>query len=175
VIPICSVETSIEGSVRIPGIENPWREADALIYGWFAQRTFDARRYIYLEWDCLATLALADHFGAFWDESAAGNVLIPENNPDWYWWCEVERLPSDLRHSAAGIAPLNCLLLSHEALSAVCNRAIPKEVYCELRAGTLLRACGVTIKPSYGADNSWHPSHISVDSFRPSIYHPVKS
>jgi hypothetical protein len=177
VIPISGTPTSIKESVYISESFQSWRDGDLIIYSWFPLRPFDAHRYIYIEWDCLATCPLIEYFGDLWNADAVGGLQTFGKDKDWYWWNEIGQLPESLRLYATGIAPLNCILLSHKALSAICARSIPKNVFSELRIATLLTACGITIKSmnERSADNSWHPSLISVDRTRASIYHPVKS
>lgn len=160
--------------------EDPWSGCDAFLYEWFRHaRTVEAERYMYVEWDALATMPLAEYCAAVWDcDAVAARVKTLQSHPYWDWFRrELGTLPEDLRPHAAGVVPLNGLLLSRRALEAVCRSRIPQGVFCELRMGTLLRACGFTLTampPDLGADNEWRDNLIALSS-RPGLYHPVKT
>jgi hypothetical protein len=168
-----------KGPIRPLHYENPWRGADSLIYTWFAQREFDAARYIFLEWDCLMTLPVREYYADVWEVDAAARIFAtPDTHRHWRWFEEIDRLPVDLRPSAAGLIPLNGILLSHDAMLALTTQPLPPEIFCELRLGTLLRAKGIDAVPlpsERGANNSFASELIHYDPAMPDLYHPIKS
>ena len=65
----------------------------------------------------------------------------------------------------------------HRALAAITASPIPPNIFCELRLGTVLRACGFTLtelpEPKRRM-NSYDSRLITFDANRPGIYHPIK-
>lgn len=174
----------VEGTLdvsRLPGEwadEDLWAGADTFLYRWYRHGGLRARRYIFLEWDTLATMPIRDFYAEVWDADAAGSeVKRIEADPGW-WFHQRDRLPEHLRRHAAGIVPLNGTLLSDRALAAVAAGPIPPGIFCELRLGTLLRAAGfepVALPEAKGRMNSWNPALVAFDPDRPGIYHPIKA
>lgn len=182
IIPVCSGGSSrVADAVDVSQLDNrwadedPWRAADTLIYRWFARRPFDARRYIFLEWDTLATLPVREYYREVWDaDAAASAVYTPRTYAGWPWFRE---LPAELRPYATGLSPLNGVMLSHRALSAVCAGPLPGNVFCECRLGTAVRRAGfepVALPPAKAATNGFRRSHIVLNPRVPGLYHPVK-
>ena len=182
VVALCNGSSSkVEGAIDVAKLssrwagEDPWRGADSMIYRWFAHQPLAARRYVVMEWDALATMPVSAYLEEVWDQdAAAANVHMPATRPDWPWFNE---LPAELRPFAAGVSPLNGVLISHRALAAVVGGEIPENLYSECRLGTLLRKAGFmpTSLPRAKAEtNSFHPGHVLVNPRAPGIYHPVK-
>lgn len=158
--------------------EHPWSGADTILYRWFFHGGLHAERYVFLEWDTLATTPVREFYDEVWDADAAGSVARRiENDPDWYWFHQVGQLPEPLRRHAGGLTPLNGTLLSHRALAAVAAGPVPLEIFCELRLGTLLRSTGFALtelpEPK-GRMNSYDRQLITFDAERPGLYHPIK-
>ena len=172
-------DEGVEGSIRPPYDEPPWHGTDGLIYSWFRERTVDAERYIFIEWDCLMTMPVREYYMEVWESHAAAcQIFTPLGNPHWIWFRELDALPSKLRASAVGIAPLNGVLLSREALTAVTSALIPPNVFSELRLGTLLKTMNIrvdTIPAAKASTNSFKPFLTHYDPTRPGLYHPIKS
>ncbi len=159
--------------------ENGRSSVDMSLYAWFRHRGLDAERYICLEWDTLATLPVREFYEEVWNEPvSAATVMLPENDPHWYWFRQMSRLPDELRQYAAGLVPFCGTLLSHSALcDAVFRKPIPADVFCELRLGTLLRYQGypLTSLPEIRRRTiSYTEKLINVSTSGPAIYHPVK-
>ena len=158
--------------------ESGWHGHDTMLYQWFLHGGVRAQRYIYFEWDTLATMPVREFYDEVWDQDAAASTVKHiENDPNWYWFWQRDRLPEDLRVKAGGIVPFNGIILSHRALAAITTRTIPADVFCELRIGTLLRNTG--FEPcSWPAEkqsmNSYDRNLIQFDPDRPGIYHPIK-
>jgi len=158
--------------------EDAWASADAALVVWFRNRGFNAHRYVFLEWDALATAPVSDYYHEVWDcDVAATNVLKPDTDASWHWFNQIDKLPPELRGDAAGLMPFNGLLLSHRALTALAEATLPLNVNCELRTGTILNAHGFLLSqmPDHRrATNSWHPDLRRCSFGEPGIYHPVK-
>jgi hypothetical protein len=171
-------DEGIVGAIRPPHGEDPWHGADAPIYSWFARRGFDAARYIVLEWDCLMTIPVREYYAEVWDKKAgACTIVTPATHPCWYWFREIGLFSEELRPYAAGLVPLNGVFLSHEAMIAITSKTIPKDVFSELRLGTLLRAHAIElieIPVTKGATNSWNPYLTHYEPGGLGLYHPVK-
>jgi len=187
VIPLCNAAAEhVEDAVDVSkfsnrfAAEDRWQSSDVMIYLWFRHhRTVEAERYAYVEWDALATQPLRDYYDELWDaDVAAPRIKTPQTSPQWEWFgWHGARLPERLRPFAAGIAPLNGVLLSRRALQAVADSPLPKNVFSELRLGSLLRSNGIALTPfsqQKARNNDWHPNLISVSN-EPGFYHPVKS
>lgn len=158
--------------------EHPWSGADAILYRWFLHGGLRAQRYVFLEWDTLATMPVREFYDEVWDVDAAGSVARRiEHDPDWYWFHQVGQMPEPLRGHAGGLIPLNGTLLSHRALAAVATGPVPQGIFCELRLGTLLRSSGFALtelpEPKRRM-NSYDRRLITFDAGRPGIYHPIK-
>ncbi len=157
-----------------------WFHVDTAIYRWFRHGGIKAKRYVFLEYDAHASMSVREAYASVWDADAAASRLERvEEGSDWCWFQAIPTIPPHLRTHAAGLAPMNGILLSHRALAMLA--AIPPnrlpDCHCELRIATLLRAGGfeLTALPSpFRATNEWHPSLIHFDPDRPGIYHPVK-
>lgn len=185
VVAVCDASAErVEGAIDVDVLtkewasEDKWGGIDTVLYRWFRHGGLRAERYVFFEWDTLATMPVKEYFGALWDEDAAGaSTMLIERDPDWWWFHQLDRLPPHVRDVAAGIVPLSGLLLSDRALAAVASSAIPADVYCELRLGTLLRAAGFTLSeypPETQRMNQWHRDLIVYDADKPGIYHPIK-
>jgi len=182
VIPVCSRRSSrFIDAVDVSKLdtrwsdEDPWRAADTLLYRWFPHRQFEAHRYVFLEWDTLATMPIREYYREVWDADAAATAVhTPQSYAGWPWFKE---LPAELRPFAMGLSPLNGVMLSHRALAAVCAGPLPPNVFCECRLGTALKVAGfqpVALPPAKAATNGFHRSHILLNQRVPGLYHPVK-
>lgn len=76
VIPICFDFTGLEGAVAVGRAANPWHDCDLLIYQWFKIRSVEAQRYIYFDWDCLATMPLREYYSTVWNADAAAKAFF---------------------------------------------------------------------------------------------------
>lgn len=187
IIPVChSPADPVEGAVDVSRFskrfagDHPWMRGDAMLYLWFRHsRTVEAKRYAYIEWDTLATMPLREYYREVWDADAAGSqIKTPQTTPGWEWFkLHRQRLPERLKRFAMGIAPLNAVLLSRQALKAVCNSQIPKNVFSELRLGSMLRFTGITaiqFVEAKASTNNWHRD-LSVLTEGIGVFHPIKA
>ena len=185
VIAVCNAATThVDGALDVDclskdgSLEPKWHSPDTILYRWFLRGGIRARRYVFLEWDTLATMPVREFYAEVWEEhAAASTVKTIENDPDWYWFWQMGRLPSALRPKAAGVVPFNGLFLSHQALSAITSRPIPADIFCEFRVATLLRYAGFEPRPFPSAKqrmNSYERTLIDFHQDRPGIYHPIK-
>lgn len=186
IIPVChSPCDPVEGAVDVSRFskrfagDHPWMRGDALLYLWFRHsRTVEAERYAYIEWDTLATMPLREYYQEVWDGDAAGSqIKTPQTTPEWEWFkLHGPRLPERLKPFAMGIAPLNAVLLSRRALKSVCDSQIPRNVFSELRLGSLLSFNGIeskTFDSTKAARNKW-TSITVIPHGQLGLYHPVK-
>ena len=155
-----------------------WRGIDATIYRWFANRDFNARRYLLAEYDCLCTVSLAEYYAEVWDADVAGvDFFTRQANPRWHWFLEdINNIPEYDRVYAAGIVPFTCTMFSHEALSEVVANVYRNDIFCELRLGTIVNKLGLTFQrlpPAKRSTLCWHEYPWRTD--RPGIFHAVKS
>lgn len=155
---------------------NPWRRCDTMLYRWFLNRTVSAKRYLYLEYDCLCTQDLAISYQDVWDcEVAARDIVLPED-VDWMWFQEIDRLAPEDQPFALGLVPLAGILFSHNALERIVQNLSTEDVFCELRMGTAARKAGLTLTPfppSLRASIQHNP-HAGVPT-GPGLFHAVKS
>ncbi|HEU5116039.1 MAG TPA: hypothetical protein VFT74_05115 [Isosphaeraceae bacterium] len=185
VVAVCNAAPEyVDGALDVARLtsewsgEHPWGGADTILYRWFLHGGLRAERYVFLEWDTLATMPVREFYDEVWDADAAGAVAKRiERDPDWFWFHQIGLLPEALRPHAGGLLPLNGTLLSHRALAAITASPIPPNIFCELRLGTVLRACGFTLtelpEPKRRM-NSYDSRLITFDANRPGIYHPIK-
>lgn len=186
IIPIChSPCDPVAGAVDVSrfskrfAADHPWMRGDAMLYLWFRHsRTVEAERYAYIEWDTLATMPLPEYYQEVWNADAAGShIKTPQTTPEWEWFrLHGPRLPDRLKPSAVGIAPLNAVLLSRRALKSVCDSQIPKNVFSELRLGSLLRFNGVTpiaFVEAKASTNDWQRGSAEITKSS-GVFHPVK-
>ena len=63
-----------------------WHNVDWLLRDWFrSKHRIDAKRYLWLEWDCHVNMPLKDWYGAHWLEDLVGTTAVyPESK--WYWF-----------------------------------------------------------------------------------------
>ena len=154
---------------------NPWRRCDAMLYRWFAHRQLTAKRYLYLEYDCLCTCNLQEAYAAVWNEDVAAAVLSDPTYSSWMWFDEIPRLSSEDKPFAYGAAPLAGMFFSHRALERIVEGVSRADVFCELRLATASRKAGfapVQLPPAL------RKTLRSAPYFRvpkePGLYHPVK-
>ena len=186
VVAVCNAAPMhVDGALDIARLstqwadEHPWGGADTILYRWFLHGGLHAKRYIFLEWDTLATMPVREFYDEVWDADAAGSVAKRiEDDPDWIWFHQVGLLPESLRSHAGGLLPLNGTLLSHRALAAVARSPVPPGIFCELRLGTLLRSLGFALtelpEPKRRM-NSYDRRLITFAIDQPGIYHPIKN
>ena len=187
IIPVCHGPADpVEGAVDVSrfskrfACDHPWMRGDAMLYLWFRHsRTVEAERYAYIEWDTLATMPLREYYQEVWDADAAGSqIKTPQTTPEWEWFkLHGPRLPERLKHFAMGIAPLNGVLLSRRSLKAVCNSQVPKNVFSELRLGSLLRFNRISVSPFEATKatlNCWQPVPMPLFA-KCGLFHPVKT
>jgi hypothetical protein len=179
VIPIhASQPQQLPGAVDVGPLQSPWHEADLAFMRWFLRRPFDAKRYVLMEYDTLATMPLRQFYGPLlWEkEAVVPHLRLRCREPSWEWFEQVPLLPRELQPFAAGASPMTALLLSHQAMLAVSRRPVPV-VFSELRIGTLLQAAGLEISSlsrEAAANIHWNPTLIQIDPSIPGVYHPVK-
>jgi hypothetical protein len=186
IVPLCmNIPLKLSGpqeSLDIGSLEScwdlstPWRSCDALLYTWFLNRRISAHRYIYMEYDCLCTTPLSVAYRAEWNaDVATRSYFTPATNPDWPWFCEIERQDADDRPFAAGVPPLAGFMLSHNALEAISHAATRRDIYCELRVGTTANRLGIKPRTFSGTLKdgiNWNPRPL--DCSLPGVFHPVK-
>ena len=160
--------------------EDGWRNADLSIYYWFRHARNEittARRYIFVEYDALYRVSMAEFYREVWDEDFAGAQLyFAGPHRDWSWFRSVYKLPEKLQSFAAGVSPLSGVLLSHRALQAIADGNIPLGIYAELRLATLANAHGfdmVELPYAKKRNITWRQDFVRFG--KPTqAYHPLK-
>lgn len=126
-----------------------WRSIDTTLYRWFINRTFDAEKYIVIEYDCFCNVDLREHYTEVWRSDVAGvDMFTREQNPRWKWFSEGElsTVPPEDREYAAGLVPFTCTMFSHAALQTIVANVYRNDVFCELRLGTLINKHSLNFK-----------------------------
>ncbi len=193
IIPLTdAADEQLPGTVDVRAFSGPWvsldgwRGCDTVLLRWFANRNVSAKRYVFVEWDCLCTVDLADAYAEIWNaEFAARDLFLPGEKRDtskgryveaeWPHFQEIERLPEADRKFAAGLVPFAGMFFSHAALQAFLDHAPVVDVISELRVGTALRKAGVPVTQfprSLKRAVRWdpHPYMPASDGF----FHPIK-
>jgi hypothetical protein len=178
VIPIHAAQLQhLPDAIDVGHLTSPWHEADLAFIRWFLHRPFDAKRYILMEYDTLATMPLWQFYGPLWDKDVVvPHLRIRSHEPLWEWFEHIPLLPPDLQPFAAGVSPMTAILLSHRAMLAISGMPLP-DVFSELRLGTLLRAAGMemsVLPRDVAANIHWDPTLIQIDPDLAGVYHPVK-
>jgi len=158
---------------------NHWRNIDTTIYNWFLNRTIDAEKYLFIEYDCFCNVNLIDYYKEVWDSDVAGvDFFSIKKNPGWNWFREneLDKLTDTERPHASGIAPFVCTLFSHNALEQTITNTNNADIFCELRLGTTVRKLNLKFKrlPLLKRSTiSWHPYPWQIN--RPGLFHGIKS
>jgi len=170
-------------SAKVPGLaqENGWSAVDLTIYSWFRQgRTAQttAERYVFVEYDLLYRVPLADFYREVWDEAFACAQLFhvgPHHHWNWFRVC-LPLLPPALRPFATGVSPMAGVMLAHRTLDAITAGHIPLKVFSECRLGTLVNALGfdmVEFPYAKKRNITWKQAFVRLDKATPA-YHPLK-
>jgi hypothetical protein len=185
IVPVTdSVPELLPGSIDVAQFPSSWPEAqkwrsvDTTLYRWFENRTFNARRYLIVEYDCLCTVDLNEYYSEVSDADVAGIDLFKmAENPRWKWFVkELDALPAEDRKHASGIVPLTCTLFSHDALEEIVRHVYRHDVFAELRLGTIITKLGLRFRRLPVLKRSticWHA--YSWQANRSGLFHAVKS
>jgi hypothetical protein len=160
--------------------QNRWAGTDCMIYAWYLHartQATTAERYVFVEWDMLYRVPMRAFYAEVWGRDVAcAECLLVDRHWHWNWFRHLGRLPLELHRHAAGIVPIAGTLFSDRVLSAITQCAIPLDVFCELRLGTLIRAAGFDIfRLPYekGRNITWNQRFLS--QVATPAYHPVKT
>lgn len=154
-----------------------WRSCDTMIYRWFAHRTFDAERYVVLEYDCRCDVDLLEYYRPYLD----GDVVVatwktPRSHPSWHWFDEAARMAPEDLEAASGLTPMACALFTHDALERVCKLVTDADVISELRMGTAIARAGLHVRelgPRARRYVDYHELRLPI--LGPGLYHPIKA
>jgi hypothetical protein len=161
-------------------IQNVHWHVDQLLVDWFLTTTVKAKRYILFEYDTLCTAPVESIFKNVWNEhAAAARVFYNSKDPWWWGFTEfLKTIPPEYHKYAAGLVPINGVLISHQAFTCLANNHDKlKTLYCEMRIGTILQKEGFKlneVSKEFQMNNHWKPESIKL-SKKPGLYHPVKS
>lgn len=172
----------VAGAIRVPKTferGNNWHNGDAVFREWFrGPHRIDAERYMWIEWDCQVTVPVAEWYSEVWRADAAA-TWVPRPPMMWDWFqAQGKSLPQRLQPHAAGVVPLNGILLSRRALETIAAEPLLEGIFCELRVGTMLRAHGFEIAefPIWKGRTNIYLSHSrSVEVAGRGLFHPVKN
>jgi len=174
---------SLPGAIDVSRFSTPWntrdkwRSCDTMIYRWFANRTFDAERYVVLEYDCRCDVDLLEYYRPYLDSDVVvAEWKTPRTHPRWCWFDEAWRMDDADRAVASGLTPMACTLLTHEALERVCRLVTNADVLSELRLGTAIARAGLRVR-ELGARERRHIDYaeLRLPILRPGLYHPIKA
>lgn len=160
-------------------LSDPWSNVDVTVYKWFNNRTFDAEKYAFIEYDCFCNVNLIDYYKDVWDSDVAGvDFFTMKENPGWKWFGEESllTLPHTHRPYASGIVPFVCSLLSHSALERIVAHTSKEAIFSELRLGTATRMLNLKFKRLPLLKRSticWHSYPWQIN--RPGLFHGIKS
>ena len=128
-----------------------WRNCDRNIRDWWRARggTVTAERVLFLEWDVLVTCDLRSIFPAARNypgiEGASRKMPVADGR-SFKPFEEADKFPRPMQSYACGIAPLAVVMISAEALDAVCSPAFDEtfaaDIFSEIRLPTIIRWCG---------------------------------
>jgi hypothetical protein len=164
-------------------LQKEWYNADFAIYQAYLSRPVPCERWFYAEWDCYCNMPVREYLHHVWDfDFAAPSVRLHYREPEWAWFREMPQLPERMRPYAMGVVPLNGIMLSDRALSAIVAAELKERltVHCEFRIGTLGNACGYpAVANPLGNSMTWtnalpqlrDPNHVRLP---PGIWHPIK-
>lgn len=153
----------------------PWRRCDSMVYRWFLNRTVTAARYVYLEYDCLCTVSLAEAYAEVWDRDVAAAAIPMPEHSQWMWFDEIDRLAPEDRPWACGTAPLAGMFFSHRALERIAATVSRDDVFCELRLATAARKAGYApVHLPAALRRTLRSSPYPRVPTAPGLYHPVK-
>jgi hypothetical protein len=186
IVPVTdSVHELLPGSIDVAHFPSPWADAhkwrsiDTALYRWFENRTFNARHYLIVEYDCLCTVDLKDYYAEVMNADVAGvDFFRIKDNPRWKWFMqsELNNIPEVDRKYAAGVVPLTCMLFSHEALEKIVANVYRQDIFCELRLGTIINKLGLNFERLPARKRNticWHTYPWQAN--RPGLFHGIKS
>ena len=186
IVPLTdSVSEHLPNSVDVGEVDDGWQisdprsNIDVIVYKWFAHRTFDAEKYVFIEYDCFCNVSLIDYYKEVWDSDVAGvDFFSIRENPKWRWFIDPSfgRLPLAERPQASGITPFTCALFSHSALERVVAQVSRESIFSELRMGSAVRMLGLKFKRLpllKRATISWHVYPWQIN--RPGLFHGIKT
>lgn len=164
-----------------------WRNADLLVYDWFARTNPGYDRYFIIEWDTFCTMSLKEFYGAAYDQPAVGATVIRPWSMDpvpgygqpmreWHWFTHGNT--PDIYPFLRGIIPLCGAMFSRDAMTGMVKsyseiRDVDR-LHCECRIATLARLAG--FEPSRINDEAHlyiSPKKIEMKETR-GVWHPVK-
>ena len=165
-----------------------WRNADMPLYLAYdaTRQNISAKRYVFLEWDCYCNVDLSEFYKEVWDaDLAAQHVIDSAKEPNWdHFDAKYSRdCPPKGQECLYGIAPLAAILLSDQALEAICRELKDdtswRLTFCELRVATIAKYLNLNIQqlPEYkrkflrAAPPCWDFSEVN----EPAVWHMVKN
>ncbi len=165
---------AFEGQARTQA----WRNCDRMIRNWWLNQghKLDFDRAIFLEWDVLFDARIEDILP---DGDFVGKDIKYPGMCNWHWFQEIDRLPTEIRPFARGIAPLAVLAISRRCLNAMMTHPLAEslfsmDIFCELRLPTLAAYCG--FEP---VSNSECMPNVQFDRVLPEagrgVWHSVKA
>ncbi|MFZ0929700.1 MAG: hypothetical protein WAN11_13930 [Syntrophobacteraceae bacterium] len=186
IVPITdTVPELIPGSVDVSQFPSSWENVskwtgiDTTLYRWFENRTFNAMRYVIIEYDCLCTVNLNEFYTDARDADIIGNDFFTlSENPHWRYFRkdELRKLPKEDIAFASGIVPFTCNMFAHEALEKIVANVYKHDVFCELRLGTTIKKLNLNFQRlpiSKRNTICYHP--YPWQALRPGLFHGIKS
>ncbi len=161
--------------------ESKWRNGDAMLFNWFEQvRSMEARRYVFLEWDCYCSTNVRKFYKDVWDVDLACSQIIHQHDK-WDWWEELPQL-GGVCTKGLGVVPMAGVMLSEWLLESIRDMEMDEDgspplpgIFSELRLGTLANLVGAIVKEIPRAKEKFITAAERVDGpcNGPGIYHKI--
>ncbi len=157
-------------------LSNPWRSVDGIVFTWFLNRNFSAKRYLVAEWDCHCTMPVDIAYKNVWGaDLAVRRFFLQKDNPSWQWFSEISRLPSSEHAFAAGVPPFGNTLFSHRALEVLSREVTSEDVFSEFRVATTANRIKLKIQTFPERLYKTISAHFQeYDYGQQGVFHPVK-
>lgn len=150
-----------------------WRNADKLVRNWLRDNIerIQTNNIAILEWDVFVNQELPNISvsGLFCKEHKIYGVH------EWNWFKEIFQL-GEYKTYAAGIVPLGVMFADQKCVQTIISPEFDdlyeKDIFCELRIGTILRSKNIEVTEYSMPNVFWDGYYQPIN--QKSIYHPMK-
>ena len=165
--------------------DSMWHSNDSIMYRWFlSDKKILAERYFIFDYDTYCNDSIKNYYKNVWDEQAAcSDHFSIQQDPNWSWFEKHQEELSIYKDKLYGIVPPVGLMLKHDVLNNLIqeqiNNSIWKNIFLELRMGSILNINGVKI--AHIDKNKKHYispfTHVVPQNYKKitGIFHPVKN
>ncbi len=160
--------------------EEAWLSSDLTAFHWYNETKGELRseRYLIVEWDCWCNINLKDYYQRVWDCNIVAPCLLYPERDGWAWFNTIWKLPERARPFATGVVPFCGILVSANAMDAICDEILKEEyrgINSELRFPTVATMLGYHPVPNPVCSRiiTWK-SLSSFDGVLKGLHHPRK-